>query len=378
MDSLRRVASRAAPVAEVDQVRKAVHSFPSTSGAGRSGLRPSHIRDALRIASSDLLLRLITEVVNPFLQGEVPESVRPFVCGASIMALRKPNGTLRPIAVGEIFRRNTSKVAVELISDRARTVLEPLQLGVLSSNGCEAIVLRQWFHRHRSDPSKTAISVDISNAFNTVHRSAVLQSTQWTAVIATTVISSRAPALLVIRLFPTPCECNRATLQGLSSLLWPFTPSSRKLDSPLRTPSHRASTFAPSVLTMAFCARRELLPFCPCPGPQPRWSYVQPEQNGGHPGMHHVAAFWSRLEWVCQFQTARGSYRTSLMPSAVSLTLRGPSASSGLALGGPRFSTHAVPFRPMFSLQASSLLIPTFARPSDASLALLSLTTIGA
>ena len=37
--------------------------FPSTSGAGRSGLRPSHVRDALRPASSDLLLRLLSEVV---------------------------------------------------------------------------------------------------------------------------------------------------------------------------------------------------------------------------------------------------------------------------------------------------------------------------
>ena len=111
MGSLRRVAS---PVAEVDQIRKAVHSFPSTSGAGRSGLRPSHIRDAIWSASSDLLLRLITEGVNLPLQGVVPESIRPFVSGASIMALRKPNGTLRPIAVGETTRRITSKVAVEL------------------------------------------------------------------------------------------------------------------------------------------------------------------------------------------------------------------------------------------------------------------------
>ena len=123
-------------------------------------------------------MRLITEVVNLFPQGEVPESVRPFVCGASIMALRKPNGSLRPIAVGETIRRVTSKVAVELISDRARTILEPLQLGVKTPNGCEATIhaTRLLFHKRRLDPSKTAISVDTSNAFNSVHRSAVLQS----------------------------------------------------------------------------------------------------------------------------------------------------------------------------------------------------------
>ena len=152
----RRVSPRAAPIADIDQVRKAVHSFPSTSGAGRSGLRPSHLRDAMRPASSDLLLRLVTEVVNLLLQGEVPESVRPFVCGASIMALRKPNGTLRPIAVGETLRRITSKVDVNLSPS----------VHVPSWSLCEAIVhtTGQWFHRHRSDPTKTAISVDISNA----------------------------------------------------------------------------------------------------------------------------------------------------------------------------------------------------------------------
>ena len=118
MGSLRGVASGAAPSADVDQVRKALLSFPSTSGAGRSGLRPSHVRDALRPASSDLLLQLLSEVVSLLLRGEVPESIRPYVCGASIMALRKPNGSLRPIAIGETIRRLTSKVAVDLITER--------------------------------------------------------------------------------------------------------------------------------------------------------------------------------------------------------------------------------------------------------------------
>ena len=79
-------------------------SFPSTSGAGWSGLRPSHVRDAMRPSSSDLLLRLLSEVVSLLLRGEVPEMVRPYVCGASIMALRKPDGSLRPIAIGETIR----------------------------------------------------------------------------------------------------------------------------------------------------------------------------------------------------------------------------------------------------------------------------------
>ena len=72
------------------------------------------------------------------------------------MALRKPDGSLRPIAIGETIRRLTSKVAVDLITERARVVLEPLQLGVKTPNGCEAIIhaARQWFACNCSDPAR--------------------------------------------------------------------------------------------------------------------------------------------------------------------------------------------------------------------------------
>ena len=112
------------------------------------------------------------------LRREVPESIRPRVCGAVIMAFRKPNGSLRPIAIGETIRRLTSKVAVDLITERAREIFEPLQLGVKSPNERGAIihVARQWFSRSRTDPDKVAVSVDVSNAFNTVHRAAVLRA----------------------------------------------------------------------------------------------------------------------------------------------------------------------------------------------------------
>ena len=49
-----------------------------------------------RVSCPRLLLQLLSEVVCLMLQGEVPEAVRPCVCGAPIMALRRPNGSLRP------------------------------------------------------------------------------------------------------------------------------------------------------------------------------------------------------------------------------------------------------------------------------------------
>ena len=142
--SLRRVAPQAASVAVSDQVRKALFSFPSTSGAGRS-VMPCDLLLPL------LLLRLLSEVVSIMLRGEVPEAIRPYVCGASIMDLRKPNGSLRPIAVGETVRRFASKIAVDYISEHARVILEPLEGAKRSSTrpaSCSTVTVRMRARLH--------------------------------------------------------------------------------------------------------------------------------------------------------------------------------------------------------------------------------------
>ena len=168
-------------------------------------------------------------------------------------------GTLRPIAVGETFRRMTSNVAFELISDRARTILEPLQLGVKTPQRLR--VPSSTPPASGLDVSKTAISVDISSAFNTVHRSAVLQSIRthfpflsligWTAVIATIAIFSRAPALHVIRLFPAPGGVQQGDPLGpvlFALAIHPIIQEARQVTENSFT---SASTYAPSILTMA-------------------------------------------------------------------------------------------------------------------------------
>ena len=104
IEKLRPVCPGAVPDVDSDLVRRALATFASTSGAGPSGLRPSHLQNALRFSSGDQTLRLLSEVVLLMMRGEIPDDVRPWVCGASLMALRKPNGSLSPVAVGETLR----------------------------------------------------------------------------------------------------------------------------------------------------------------------------------------------------------------------------------------------------------------------------------
>ena len=130
IEMLRPVSPGAVPDVDSDLFRRAL--------AGPSGVRPSHLQDALRYSSSDQTLRLLSEVVLLVMRGEIPEDVRPWVCGGSLMALRKPNGSLRPVAVGETLGRLCSEVCVELIG--SSSILEPIQVGVQTKFGCESVV----------------------------------------------------------------------------------------------------------------------------------------------------------------------------------------------------------------------------------------------
>ena len=77
IDQLREVGPGAVPIVDPDMVRRALSSFSPTSGAGPSGLRPSHLQEALRHSSGDQTLGLVSEVLQLMLRGEVP------CCGSS-------------------------------------------------------------------------------------------------------------------------------------------------------------------------------------------------------------------------------------------------------------------------------------------------------
>ena len=101
--------------------------------------------------------------------GRVPEEVAPYLCGARLHAVLKKDGGLRPIAVGNLLRRLTSKLIAIGLADRAAELLAPHQLGVGVRGGCEAILhtVRQALEKN---PEKWVLQGDFLNAFNLANR----------------------------------------------------------------------------------------------------------------------------------------------------------------------------------------------------------------
>ena len=167
-----------APVLVPDAVARALRSFPADTAAGPSGLRVQHLREACASGSSEALLQQLCGVVGLLAQGQACAAVAPSLAGASLVALPKPNGGVRPIAVGEILRRLTAKCLMEAVRDEARQHFAPVQLGVATAGGAEAAVhtARAWHERNAGHTGKILVKLDFKNAFNLVSRQAVLDS----------------------------------------------------------------------------------------------------------------------------------------------------------------------------------------------------------
>ena len=94
----------------------------------------------------------------------------PLLFGAHLYVLHKKGGGIRPIAVGNTFRRLFSKLSLHSVMNSLRENLLPCQLGVGVRMGCESAVhATRSFINHSVDP-KVLLKLDVSNAFNSIDR----------------------------------------------------------------------------------------------------------------------------------------------------------------------------------------------------------------
>ena len=111
-------------------VKKMLKSFSRGTAPGPTGLRAQHLVDAVRSAHGDEAMEQITSLCNLLARGDAPEFLTQYLAGASLMALQKPDGGVRPIAIGEVLRRLVSKCFCKMYEREATTYLWPKQIGV--------------------------------------------------------------------------------------------------------------------------------------------------------------------------------------------------------------------------------------------------------
>ena len=168
----------AVTVSEGD-VACAICSFPKGLPGSLDGLRPQHLLD-LTSTSAGMggePLCTLTVLTNLILAGagDFPSEVRPIFFGASLIALNKKGGVVRPIAVGCTLCRLIAKIASKVIMECMGSLLVPIQLGYVTTLGAEAAVHAARLYLTDLQPDYVILKLDFNNVFNSVRREKVLK-----------------------------------------------------------------------------------------------------------------------------------------------------------------------------------------------------------
>ena len=90
------------------EVSRALSKFLKASAAGGSGLTATHLDELFSVPSTEQdtgLAAGLAKLLTKLARGAAPKELVPWIAGAPLIALLKPDGTIRPIAVGETLRR---------------------------------------------------------------------------------------------------------------------------------------------------------------------------------------------------------------------------------------------------------------------------------
>ena len=148
----------------------AIKRIPIISAPGPSGLRVSHMRPLITDSTgSKHLSKVLTLIVN----GEGPQWLR----NARLVAIAKPNGGARPIAIGEILRRLAATALNEQFLSNDDSI--PRNQLALIRDG--AIVGAHIVSCGVNNGLSVAC-LDTSNAFNSIRRETLLRKVRGTTL----------------------------------------------------------------------------------------------------------------------------------------------------------------------------------------------------
>ena len=114
----------------------AIKHSPRGSGCGLSGWRYEHVRILL---DTEITFDSLLSVCNTIASGDVPHMIMPLLSASKLMALPKYGSDVRPIAIGEVFRRLTAKTISQQKSSDFSSFFSPLQHGIDTPEGGELL-----------------------------------------------------------------------------------------------------------------------------------------------------------------------------------------------------------------------------------------------
>ena len=163
-----------------EEVVEGLARLPRQSSPGFSGWTYEVIRQLVAAApSTPGFIRAIRRLVNRFMRGEMGDA--RIWCVSRVVPLAKKQSLVpRPICVLDSWLRLVARIAARHFAGEAATALAPTQFGVGVPGGAEYVVhTSALFAALYQDRNDCVIdTVDVTNAFNCVSRSAVFSGVE--------------------------------------------------------------------------------------------------------------------------------------------------------------------------------------------------------
>jgi len=117
----------------------------------------------------DFICCVLAKIIN----GELKDT-RDLILSSRLIAIAKPNGDVRPVAVGETLYKLAAAFVTYPLKEALAQIFSDIQFAYGVPGGCERIVhsMQSLAELHRGDPDYCIASADISNAFNSCNRAA--------------------------------------------------------------------------------------------------------------------------------------------------------------------------------------------------------------
>ncbi|CAI5974907.1 unnamed protein product [Closterium sp. NIES-64] len=126
------------PTLTTNIVARAIHTAARASAAGPSGWVTKHLRNTF--LTEPTCLSHLLEVFNQWVAGQVPERARPWLAASNLVRLSKPNGDVRPVAIGEVLPRILARaLCISLRPAMVSYFLPCNQLGAGTRVGAEIL-----------------------------------------------------------------------------------------------------------------------------------------------------------------------------------------------------------------------------------------------
>ena len=152
-------------------VRRRARLLRTGAEPGPSGWRNAAVQ---ALALSARHCPLMTRWVVMWAHGAVPEAVAQLWTGAALVALLKPSGGVRPIALGEAMLKFAEVCILEMASARIRRLLEPQQVGCRTPGGAEAAI--EALRAAAGGRGVAVLQLDLKNAYGQISRDEMLEA----------------------------------------------------------------------------------------------------------------------------------------------------------------------------------------------------------